>query len=444
MAPTVSSYMGKAARKTHTKSRLGCGNCKRRKIKCDEVKPSCKNCLRHSVHCDYTITSSTTEAPSSTTPIELAAQDGLTFISSLQADFKPPKRAYKRREGATSDLSEQSSIPEASSALGRRPFQFSATDLALFHHLMTCADLGADQSEWQTQMTRWGFQHHYVLRLLLAFAGFHLAQNPAQIQQIIGQDVDYAAEAEKHYDIAVREAAAAVSQITGCNGQVVYMGACFIFTCSLARGPQPGEYLGFRDDGGTGCLSLLMGVRSIREICSTVLSLQVDVHTSENHAAQDHTMESDSLPAPPQPRPPSQTDPPATVTEHLDQLSLLVDSTYPPHQSIHLEYTRLLDDLKQTYSAVHPPPDLPGERVAKFPFVFGWLYRLPDSVLHDLQRRHPLALTVFAFFTVLLKDMDVAWFIRGWPEHILDGCWRNLDEFHRQFILWPMQQLRVS
>ncbi|KAL2813409.1 hypothetical protein BJX63DRAFT_394353 [Aspergillus granulosus] len=439
MTPTVSGYMGKGARRTHTKSRLGCGNCKRRKIKCDEVKPSCRNCLRHSVECDYAFGSS--NALFSTTLPESTPQDSLTFISSSQTNFEPPKRAsQKRRDGAVSDLSERSSTPETLSALGNKSFQFTATDLALFHHLMTCPELGAGQSEWQTQMTRWGFQHHFFLRLLLAFSGFHLAQNPTQLRQIIGQDVNYATEAEKHFEAAVREAACVVPQISGCNGQVIYTGAVFIFTCSLARGPQPGEYLGFRDDGGAGCLSLFMGVRSILDICNNVLSL--DVSTSHSYDFQGYTTESASAPEPPNPHTPLGTQSSAMPTDHINQLHFLLDNTYKPHQSNHLDYTRLLDGLAQTYNAVHPPPDSPVERISRFPYVFGWLYTLPDSVLYDLQRRHPLALTIFVFFTVLLKDMDVAWFIRGWPEHIMDGCWRNLDDFHRQFIMWPIQQLQ--
>ncbi|KAK9447197.1 uncharacterized protein V1518DRAFT_387113 [Limtongia smithiae] len=40
-------------RRTHTKSRNGCLVCKRRKIKCDELRPQCRNCTRHSVICSY-------------------------------------------------------------------------------------------------------------------------------------------------------------------------------------------------------------------------------------------------------------------------------------------------------------------------------------------------------------------------------------------------------
>ncbi|KAK4128538.1 hypothetical protein N657DRAFT_560911 [Parathielavia appendiculata] len=40
-------------RKGHTKSRRGCFNCKRRKVKCQETLPECSNCLRIGLVCEY-------------------------------------------------------------------------------------------------------------------------------------------------------------------------------------------------------------------------------------------------------------------------------------------------------------------------------------------------------------------------------------------------------
>ncbi|KAK1241965.1 hypothetical protein MKX07_007788 [Trichoderma sp. CBMAI-0711] len=43
-------------RKTHRKSRLGCGNCKIRSVKCDEAKPSCRRCHASGFICNYSRT----------------------------------------------------------------------------------------------------------------------------------------------------------------------------------------------------------------------------------------------------------------------------------------------------------------------------------------------------------------------------------------------------
>ncbi|WEW59227.1 hypothetical protein PRK78_004696 [Emydomyces testavorans] len=41
------------SRKPHRKSRTGCGNCKKRRVKCDETKPHCQKCESYGVSCDY-------------------------------------------------------------------------------------------------------------------------------------------------------------------------------------------------------------------------------------------------------------------------------------------------------------------------------------------------------------------------------------------------------
>ncbi|OJJ07170.1 hypothetical protein ASPVEDRAFT_141217 [Aspergillus versicolor CBS 583.65] len=437
MNPTVSDYTKRTARKTHKKSRLGCVNCKKRKIKCDEGKPSCVNCTRHCISCDYTHTqrgssNSTPDVEKDTGAPD--ARDSLTFISSSQSNFTAPKRAHKTRGDVTGPTCTSTQSPETTT-LANKPFQFTATDLALFHHFMSCPELGAEQPQWQTQMTRWGFQHHFLLRLLLAMSGFHLAQDPtalSHLQQVTGDHIDYAVEAEAHYDVAVREAASAVPHITGCNGQVLYTSAVFIFICSLARGPQPGEYLGFRDDGAPGCLALFMGVRSILELCSNDLAVNVstshiqsDVQYPSSERGQNghHPTAAAELST-------------STEQDYLNNLRFLLDSTYPTDQRAHLEYTAVLDRLQQTYTLVHPPPDSPLERIGLFPHIFGWLYTLPDIFLSDMQQQKQLALTFFSFFVVLLKDVDAAWFIRGWPEHIMHRILHGLDAYHRQFAAW--------
>lgn len=41
-------------RRFHSKSRSGCLTCKKRRVKCDETRPSCKNCIRMKLVCGYT------------------------------------------------------------------------------------------------------------------------------------------------------------------------------------------------------------------------------------------------------------------------------------------------------------------------------------------------------------------------------------------------------
>lgn len=71
--PTASTGQ-QSSRRGHFKSRLGCFNCKRRRVKCNELRPSCSPCHRLGLLCEYPNT-----AASSVTiranPSALALQD---------------------------------------------------------------------------------------------------------------------------------------------------------------------------------------------------------------------------------------------------------------------------------------------------------------------------------------------------------------------------------
>ncbi|KAJ5833026.1 hypothetical protein N7474_001337 [Penicillium riverlandense] len=46
---------GGRRRRTHSKSRRGCRNCKLRRVKCDEAKPQCQKCVQFGLACNYNL-----------------------------------------------------------------------------------------------------------------------------------------------------------------------------------------------------------------------------------------------------------------------------------------------------------------------------------------------------------------------------------------------------
>ncbi|GFF62335.1 hypothetical protein IFM60648_00596 [Aspergillus lentulus] len=431
MPPRLGPYTGKVSRRSHQKSRLGCQNCKRRRVKCDELKPSCGNCLRHSVDCDYALNPERSSTPSTEEGATPTSHNGsYTFISSSQSNFSPPRRGRSSRPLSIQQPNEPN--PLLHQAVAKKPFQFTAIDMALFHHFITSADLGGSQNHMQTQLSQLGFTFHYVLRLLLAFSGFHLACNSAN-HSFLGSRSDLYAVAEQHYDLAVREVRGAIPQLDAITSPALYASSIFIFLCSLAKGPQPGEYLAYRDDGNPGCLSLFMGLRSILEICSATLSVDFSsIHTEDpedkSSQPEEHPFHSEQQVS-------------QVYRDHLAQLRHLISATFPVSGPGYTDYSQVLDRLCHCYDVVFGGySQLPEAQL--WPQIFSWLYTLPDLFLADAQQRRPAALVVFASFAVLLKRLDAAWFIRDWPEHIMTSISSNLDESHQGYAQWPMQQIK--
>lgn len=253
-------------------------------------------------------------------------------------------------------------------------------------------------------------------------------------------------EAERHFNVAVRDVSAILPHLDRDNSPAMYVSAVFIFISSLARGPQPGEYLAFRGDGDPGHLSLFLGVRSVFELCSGDMPTSVfAIHGEDDNSA----------PASDNPRNETQRNGSEGSTSqrrtklgdyrhHLETYRALLMTSIPIEDPKLPIYLQTLDRLGNSLDVIMGPDTQGTIGMALFPLVFAWLYQLPDAVVGDLQRREPVALIMFAFFLYLLDWLDNVWFISGWPRHILEGVRRHLNEGYGGYIQWAVDHIRTS
>lgn len=300
--------------------------------------------------------------------------------------------------------------------------------MELFHHYLTSKELGADKSsEAETihsRLPRLGFAYHYVLRLILVLSGFHLAR----IKGSYG--LNYYAEAERHFEAAVQEVSSAITLLDKQNCQALYTAAVLIFICSFAKGPQPDEFLGFRDDGNQGYLFLIMGIRSILENCRTFLSTDVLAIHAEPAGHDDSSQEVCSVEA-------------FGYSDQIGQLhDLVAVEIASEDDDRYTTYIAILDRLHWCFESIYGTHLLPTD-AALWPHIFSWLYMLPAEFVVDLQHRKPVALVIFASYAVLLRRLNFVWFMRGWSEHIVTGSYQFVHEGYQQFLQWPMEQVML-
>ena len=74
-------------RRGHFKSRLGCLNCKRRRVKCNEARPECSPCRRLGLTCEYPATYALAAPRANPSPLNL--QD-LRFYHQFLSVASPP------------------------------------------------------------------------------------------------------------------------------------------------------------------------------------------------------------------------------------------------------------------------------------------------------------------------------------------------------------------
>ncbi|KAF2205186.1 hypothetical protein GQ43DRAFT_468360 [Delitschia confertaspora ATCC 74209] len=128
-------------RRGHTKSRLGCVNCKRRKIKCQETWPQCANCVKRAVSCHY-------------------------------------PTAFNQTQHARI-VSELLSSPRNLVQLPSTPTQYTANDMRLFHHFLVAAHPcvpRAFEPVWVKDVPTFSHHYDYLMHAILALSGSHIAQ----------------------------------------------------------------------------------------------------------------------------------------------------------------------------------------------------------------------------------------------------------------------------
>lgn len=78
---------------------------------------------------------------------------------------------------------------------------------------------------------------------------------------------------------------------------------------------------------------------------------------------------------------------------------------------------------------------------AKFSDAFIWVWQVADDFLPLLQAPTQEAVVILAYFCVHLKGLENLWWFRGWADHLMSKAWELLDEAHRLWIRWPIEEV---
>ncbi|PTB67361.1 hypothetical protein BBK36DRAFT_65128 [Trichoderma citrinoviride] len=99
--PPGPSARQRLERRGHTKSRRGCYNCKRRRIKCQETHPACGHCLKTGLKCEYPASPQITHQPHNQIPL-FSLQDMRCFQYFLTQCY--PHHPLKQEEIWTHEI----------------------------------------------------------------------------------------------------------------------------------------------------------------------------------------------------------------------------------------------------------------------------------------------------------------------------------------------------
>ncbi len=90
-------------------------------------------------------------------------------------------------------------------------------------------------------------------------------------------------------------------------------------------------------------------------------------------------------------------------------------------------YLAAIETLRRSF-AFYNRPGPPGYETGD---IFIWIFEVTEDFLNLLRQQTQESLTIFAYFCVILKRLDLHWWMQGWSTHLLARIWNHLDEEHR-------------
>ncbi|MCJ1380841.1 hypothetical protein MMC17_003950 [Xylographa soralifera] len=148
--------------KAHKKSRGGCGNCKLRKVKCDETRPMCKRCNVYGTFCNYD------SKYSSLQPLSHRVCKIQTLQIPLCSEHQTILGVINSSTSPTSSDSTQ---------VFHGGYQFCAKDLELLYKFRTRTLLTLGSAEYssiyQNAFAKLAFSHPFLLHIVLTLTLSH-------------------------------------------------------------------------------------------------------------------------------------------------------------------------------------------------------------------------------------------------------------------------------
>ncbi|KAK3717446.1 transcription factor [Vermiconidia calcicola] len=236
--------------------------------------------------------------------------------------------------------------------------------------------------------------------------------------------------AAHHYTLALPAMIRSLPQLNESDTSAVFVGATLLCFHNFAAGPQPGQYIGFSDQGVGEWMQLFRGVRSITESRPDALNDWL------RHGNAVDTLQAEN-------RVDAHTRLPSEATHQLARLRRFA-ARMRAEDETYAKYTVAVESLERCFIDTFSTDPDSSDDIPATQHIFTWLYRIPSEFVVSLQDRRPLALVIFAYFDVLLYQLRDLWYMEGWCEHVMSGIYKHLHVDYRDWLEWPAAVLQWS
>ncbi|KAI9366990.1 hypothetical protein BJX61DRAFT_377280 [Aspergillus egyptiacus] len=394
-----------AQRRSHQKSRHGCLECKRRRVKCDEARPVCANCARRQTECEY----------DSTGPLRWMTDEPSRSPRPLP-DRQPPPPSPD-----FSLLGQFRSNHNANNGDAALP-PLNICDLELMlqwvnetHGMLTRGQ--KTENIWRTHVPQEALSHPFLMHGILALSALHIActripRAPGNIGQ---GSRDYLQVAVAHQTQALALFREQLADINSTNGKAMF--AFSSITVYYAFGfPRSLE------QGGTAVGDLVQAfvlVRGVQEVLNRAM----------------YTVFEDPIWAPIRDVKEYDRALPADAQAAIDQLHKANEACTRQDPILHdsFLYQEAIDWLADVMAAINSG--------LGFAMVCRWAIKLQPAFMDRIRDRRPLALAILAHQCALFPRLQDVWFGAEWGIRVLREIWYVLDDGWKPLIQGCMEEV---
>ncbi|KAI0197596.1 hypothetical protein F4808DRAFT_294113 [Astrocystis sublimbata] len=432
-------------RRSHKKSRAGCGRCKQRKIKCDEVHPRCGNCMKHGVPCDfehpnlrdtYTPKPSSDDATTTPTIITTAATDDTSRPSSSRSVSASPTSTVKHDDSPT-----DASDTTATTFFGSTPVSIYKTpdppplsastskrnrmlELRLLHNFTTSTAQTLSVNSpvlekiWRITVPKLAFSSAtYLADTILAVSALHLRATSPQDTELIRASHSYMASACSEYGACLSRG------VTGSNAEALFLTSALIAFQSTASRIFARDEVNDRSVGYQLPLSWFHSFQGVKAVVtatwpwlcvSTIVIPIIESQPALNLDLSGHpTFFSDLM------------------TGVDDEIA-----KFEKDPATHFETRSAYQHAVAVLDWAHKIP------YTGAPLVF--LATVSRRFISLLEARRPRALAIMASYFALLKCLDDVWWLKGVARREIMGIISLFDPDDGEW--WPRLQwpLRIA
>ncbi|OLN88263.1 Sterol uptake control protein 2-like protein 1 [Colletotrichum chlorophyti] len=420
-------------RRPHKKSKTGCLDCRKRRVKCGEERPSCRSCVRREIFCDYpgeahSANNQTSPAPEfldQTLPARPSPASQLTRESSRVAPCPP----------TTPELTPGAALNATPASVVESP-AFGIRDLALLHHwtVSTSVDIyktpGPD-ALWQVIFPQIGFEYPFVAHAILSLAALHMAYIDGSYNS------SYVTEATQHHETALAGFHDVVRNFTSEKSEALLawsvLNILYVFSISkqLAAGVERDSPRARKDRVlGIEWIPMMRGVDAIvaphyGALRDGRISPMLDLG-NWNELDLDHA-----------------------VSDLVDIELCRTRSAWGNSNDAET-YEQALQILRRCRMYMLQFDSMDTRTLERWGYNRAWaaplavIHFAPQQYFTLLHQRQPPALVLFSYLGAFLHTLDDHWFLEGWGRDIVEVIDELLGSYWRPSIQWPLRVVGLA